>query len=83
MNIVCPQSDVVIAKTCGCREMGKQRVAYALSWEFHSLCMDKKDLLQAEIQACEKLLKYATSDSERRVIEKEIAELGMVLDLMP
>lgn len=73
---------MVIAKTCGCRETGKQRVAYALSGDFHSLCMDKKDVLQAEIQACEKLLRFA-SDSEKRVIEKEIAELRMVLDLMP
>ncbi|AFU58961.1 hypothetical protein Ngar_c20290 [Candidatus Nitrososphaera gargensis Ga9.2] len=81
MNVVYPQSDIVIAKTCGCSS-GKQRVTYAFSADFHSLCMDKKDLLSAEIAACEKLSKYATAESESEVIAKEIAELKMALDLM-
>lgn len=80
MNIVYPQSDIVMAKTCGCGT-GRQRVTYAFSEEFHGMCMDKKDVLTAEISACEKLLKYAP-DYERNVIKNEIAELKMALDLM-
>lgn len=80
MNVVYPQENIVIAKTCGCKESNK--VTYAFSEEFHALCMDKKDIIQAEIKACEKLVKYATSETERTVIEKEIAELRTALDLM-
>jgi hypothetical protein len=81
MNIVYPQSSLVTAKTCGCREK-KQKVTYAFSDEPHSLCMDKKDVLEAQIQACERLLKYTRDASERSAVEKEIAELRMALDLM-
>lgn len=45
--------------------------------------MDKKDIIEAQIQACERLLKYATNESEERLVEKEIAELKLALDLMP
>jgi hypothetical protein len=83
MNVVYPQENVVIAKTCGCKENNRSKVTYAFSEEFHSLCMDKKDIIQAEIEACERLLKYATSESERAVVEKEIADLRIALDLMP
>lgn len=82
MNLVYPQENIVIAKTCGCKENSKSKVTYAFSEEFHSLCMDKKDIIRAEIEACERLLKYATSESERIVIEKEIADLKTALHLM-
>lgn len=83
MNITYSQPGLVIAKTCGCVEKNKQKVTYAFSEEFHSLCMDKKDIIEAQIQACERLLKYATNESEERLVEKEIAELKLALDLMP
>jgi hypothetical protein len=82
MNIVYPEENPITAKTCGCREKNRQKVTYAFSQEFHSLCMDKKYIVQAEIEACERLLKYAINDSERAIIEKEIAELKAALDLM-
>lgn len=44
--------------------------------------MDKKEILQAEIQACKKILKYTSSNSERAAIEKEISDLMMALDLL-
>jgi hypothetical protein len=82
MNVGEPEVDAeIIAKTCGCKERG-QRVSYAYAHAYHSLCLDKKDILEAEIQACEKLLRYATDDSERFVLEKEIVELRMALDLL-
>lgn len=82
MNIVYPEENPITARTCGCREKNRQKVTYAFSQEFHSLCMDKKYIIQAEIEACERLLKYAINDSERIIIEKEIAELKAALDLM-
>ena len=82
MNVVYPQSNLVIAKTCGCIESGRQKVTYAFTDEFHSLCMNKKEIIQAEIEACERLLKYATNESEKAVVQKEITELKIALDLM-
>jgi len=45
--------------------------------------MDKRYIIQSEIEACERLLKYTINDSETAVIRKEIAELKSALDLMP
>ncbi len=74
-------SSIIIAKTCGCKDTRK--VAYTFTDEYHSLCLDKKDVIMAEIDACERLLKYAQDETDRRAIEKEITELKMALDLMP
>jgi hypothetical protein len=82
MNLAQSEVDaVMMAKTCGCKE-GGQRISYAYVDSYHNLCFDKKDILGAEIQACERLLMYASSESERSVIEKEISELKMALDLL-
>lgn len=80
MNIFAQESELVTAKTCGCKD--KEGVTYAFSESFHSLCIDKKAIIEAEIQACERLLKYATNESVGTVVEKEIAELRMALDLL-
>lgn len=80
MNIFAHESDLVTAKTCGYKDT--QRITYAFSESFHSLCLDKKAIIEAEIQACEKLFNYAPKESESSVIEKEISELRMALDLL-
>lgn len=80
--IVYPDENMVVAKTCGCENGSKQNVAYAFSDEFHSICMDKKEILGAVINACERLLKHAPSEAEKVVVEKEITDLKTALDLM-
>ncbi len=82
MNIAYSLSDFVTAKICGCREMNEQKVTYAFSEELDGLCRDKKDIFQSEIEACERLLRYATSEFERKIVEREVLELKMALDLM-
>jgi hypothetical protein len=82
MNIITEEYDSpVIAKTCGCNT-NKRKVTYAFVNETHSLCLDKKDLISAQLEACEKLLKYAADDYDRKAVEKEINELRTALDLM-
>jgi hypothetical protein len=81
MNIVYPESAAVLAKTC--RYKDKRKVAYTFADESHNICMDKKDIIQAEIEACEKLSRYVIDESERAVVAKEIAELKTALDLLP
>ena len=80
MNIFASESDLVTVKTCGYE--AKEAITYSFSESFHSLCLDKKSIIGAEIQACEKLLNHAKNDSESTVVKKEIAELKMAVDLL-
>jgi len=80
MNIAQGDDQVIEARTCGDKN---KRVAYKFMDGFHSLCLDKKDILLAEIGACEMLLRACHDEVDRNAVEKEIAELKMALDLMP
>lgn len=82
MNIRDSESPVtILAKTCGCKEKN-MKVTYSFIDSYHSLCLDKKDIISAEIDACQKLTKYTVDEKDKLVIEKELAELKMSLDLM-
>ena len=84
MNIAQTETLIkIIAKTCGCKEKNNRRkVTYSLRY-YHNLCIDKKDIISAELEACEQLWKYTPDESDKNTIEREIAELKMMLDLMP
>jgi hypothetical protein len=62
MNISDPESPLtILAKTCG----GKGRnmkVTYSIIDSYHSLCLDKKDIISAEIEACQRLSKYTVDE---------------------
>lgn len=75
-------SSRIEAKTCGCREK-PVKIAYSFVDTYHSLCLDKKDIMLDQIQACERLLKYTTDETDKSAVIKEIAELKMTLDLLP
>ena len=82
MNIGTEEYDSpVVAKTCGCTT-NKRKVTYAFLSEYHTLCLDKKDVISAQLEACEKLSKYADDLDDRSAVEREIRELKMALDLM-
>jgi hypothetical protein len=84
MNIAQTETSVkVIAKTCCCKEKNKKKVTYSVLDSYHSICIDKRDIISAELEACERLLKYAADESDKNTIEREIAQLIMMLDLMP
>ena len=83
MNISETEAPIrVIAKTCGCRENKKRKVTYALVDSYHRLCLDKKDIIYAEHEASEKLLKYTLEEDDKKTLESEIPELKMGLDLL-
>ncbi len=82
MNITESESPYEItAKTCGCKDTGR-KVIYSFVESFHNLSKDKKDILISEIQACERLRKYARDELDKQVIEAEISDLKMALDLL-
>lgn len=72
----------IVAKTCGCKEKVK-KVTYSFIDSYHSLCIDKRDIISAELEACERLLKYTVDNADRETIETEVVELKMALGLMP
>ncbi len=49
MNIEDVEVTLIEARTCGSEN--KRAVAYKFMDAFHSLCLDKKDILLAEIEA--------------------------------
>jgi hypothetical protein len=84
------QPSSIIAKMCACEKEGSTRkVTYSFVDSYHSLCLDKRDIIFEELNACERLLKYSTDYNidddgiEKKAIEFEIAYLKMILDLMP
>ncbi len=83
MNISESETPVkVVAKTCGCREKNRTKVTYEFVDSYHNLCLDKKDIIYAELDACERLLNYVTEICDKTTVESEIVELRMALDLL-
>ena len=74
---------------CGCKKGNiTKKVSYKFVDSYHSLCLDKRDIIFEELNACERLLKYSKDyniddEIEKKAIESEIAYLKMILDLMP
>ncbi|MER5175689.1 MAG: hypothetical protein ABJB76_05135 [Candidatus Nitrosocosmicus sp.] len=80
MNIAQTENPFVIeAKTCGCKN--KKNITYSFIESSHSLCIDRREIILAQIQACERLLKFIKDKIELAAIEKEISELKLAQDL--
>lgn len=82
MNII--ESEIpylVEAKTCGFNKGGKI-VSYQFIESSHNLCLEKGELLLAQIQACERLLKYGMDNEEISILTNEITKLRLALDLL-
>ncbi len=74
-------SAVVVARICGGSER-KRKVAYSVVETYHSLCLDRKDIMLAQLEACEKLLKYTRDGNDEEAIKGEIRELKTIIDLI-
>ena len=71
------QTMVVEAKVCGCNAKEKS-ISYNFAEPAHILCLEKRDIILAQIQACEKLLNN-TKDEVVDIIKNEIVDLTLVL----
>ena len=81
MNIAKTEQQIFIeAKTSG--NYGKKCISYHVTESSHSLSLSKIEIISAQIQACERLLKYAMDETDLSTIEKEILELKFALDLI-
>ncbi len=81
MNITVTEQPILIeAKTSG--SYGEKSISYCVIESSHGLCLNKTEIISAQIHACEKLLKYAKDETDLSTIEKEILELRFALDLI-
>ena len=58
---------------------------YRMVDSYHNVCLDKREIIFEELNACERLLKYATdyninNEIDKKYIESEIAYLKIILD---
>ncbi len=82
MNIAGIESPFIIdAKTCGCKNK-KRNISYYFIESSHGLYIDKREIIVAQIQACERLLKYEKDEIDLIAIKKEISVLKFALDLI-
>jgi len=81
MNIVAMESPFVIhAKTIGHKQ--RRNVIYSFENSYHSICIDKRGILLEQIDACERVLKNASDRIDQIILEKEIADLKLMLDII-
>jgi hypothetical protein len=81
MNVVGMETPLIIeAKTTGSNS--NRNVTYSPIDAYHNLFIDKRDLILAQIHACERLLKYTNDRIDQIILEKEIADLKLMLDLI-
>ena len=79
MNLIESEIQILVeAKICGCNTNPKS-ISYNFIGSAHSLCLDNREIILAQIQACEILLKDTKDDTEASVIKSEIADLTFVL----
>ena len=81
MNITDLESSIQIdAKICGSVE--RRKIAYSIMDFHHSLYINKKDIILAQISACELLYKYTTDIFDKNVLKKEISDLKLMADFI-
>jgi hypothetical protein len=68
------------AKICGSER--SRKIAYSIMDFRHSIYINKKDIILAQIQACELLRKYTTDEFDKDVLKKETLDLKLILDLI-
>jgi hypothetical protein len=81
MNVIDLETLIQIdAKICGSER--SRKIAYSIMDFHHSIYINKKDIILAQIQACELLCKYTTDEFDKDVLKKETLDLKLILDLI-
>ena len=60
----------------------RRNVIYSVENSYHSICIDKRGILLEQIHACERILKCTSDRIDQIILEKEIADLKLMLDLI-
>lgn len=86
MNITAPSDSdaapLLTAKTCG-SSSNNAKVVYSFVDDTNQIFfVDKRNVVNNQLDACQRLLPYIFSKSDRALVEKEILELKMIIDLI-
>lgn len=80
MNIIESENRYIVeAKICGYNNNKKTHISYHFIESTHSLYFDKREILFAQIRACERLLMKAKGQLEISTIQREIVYLHLAL----
>ena len=83
MNVISTEVSLfVVAKTCNSNQACERgrKVTYEFIDMYYSTYLDKRDIITAQLHACERLIEFSKDDIP--VIKREIEELKMALDLI-
>lgn len=58
-------SSLIVAKTCGC-DVEERDSSFILE-SYETFCVDKKNIIMAQLNACDMLLKYTADEKERKL----------------
>jgi hypothetical protein len=82
MNIVQIESPFEVeAKICSSK-YNKKVISYHFVESNHSICIDKGEIIMAQMQACERLQKQTKEYHDYILVKKEIVELKLALDFI-
>jgi hypothetical protein len=62
------------------RERNSINIVYSFIEPPHSLCVNKREIILSQIQACERLFSHIKEETELKTINKEISSLKTSLD---
>ena len=85
MNIISTEVSLfAVAKTCNSNQACERgrKVTYEFIDMYYSTYLDKRDIITAQLHACERLIEFSKDENDIPVIKREIEELKMALDLI-
>jgi hypothetical protein len=79
MNILESENRFIVeAKICGCSDNKKKVSDHYIESAFN-FCLENRDIIFAQLQACERLLECANDETELSTIKREIVDLHLAL----
>jgi hypothetical protein len=85
MNIISTEGSLfVVAKVCNCNQANElgRKVTYEFIDMYYSTYLDKRDIITAQLRACERLIECSRNKNDISIMKREIKELKMALDLV-
>ncbi len=84
MNIIKTETPFLVeAKSTGGNNRKNRNITYHFIESAHTLCLNKEELLQAQLKACQRLLKLPyEKEDDKDIIENEIIKLSQVLNVI-
>ena len=57
-------------------------IIYSIAESYHNYCVDKREIIIKQINACKNLSRFTNNKNEKLALEKEISELKLALGIL-